>query len=160
MIIRELVEEDFLPIHQVVNDWWGGRQMSDMLQRLFFQHFNQTSFIVENDDKMIGFLIGFLSQSRENEAYIHFVGVHPDFRHAGVGRRLYEHFFQKVLENKDHVIVKCITSTVNKNSIAFHTKMGFEIQSSSDFVDGVCIQKNYNGIDNDDVVFEKQISTF
>ncbi|MDF2557042.1 MAG: GCN5-related N-acetyltransferase [Bacillales bacterium] len=158
MVIRELTEDDFLPIHSVVYDWWGGRQMSVMLQRLFFQHFNQTSFVIEDNDKMIGFLIGFLSQSRENEAYIHFVGVHPDYRHVGVGRRLYEHFFQKILENHENMIVNCVTSPVNKNSISFHTKMGFEILSSPDKIDGIFVHKNYNGIKNDDVVFVKQIS--
>jgi ribosomal protein S18 acetylase RimI-like enzyme len=158
MRIRELTEEDFLPINSVVNDWWGGRQMSGMLQRLFFQHFNQTSFVLESNGEMVGFLIGFYSQSRENEAYIHFVGVHPDYRKAGVGRQLYEHFFGKVIENNEHMIVNCITSPVNKKSIAFHTKMGFEIQSSRDIVDGVYVYKNYNGNGNDDVVFVKKIS--
>lgn len=158
MRIRELTEDDFIPIHSVVNDWWGGRQMSGMLQRLFFQHFNQTSFVIESDGIIIGFLIGFLSQSKENEAYIHFVGVHPDYRQAGVGRRLYEHFFKKVLECNESVKINCITSPVNRNSISFHTKMGFEIQSSPDIVDGISVHKNYNGIGNDDVVFAKGIS--
>ena len=36
--------------------------------------------------------VGFMSQSRPAEAYIHFVGVHPDERGHGLGRRLYEHF--------------------------------------------------------------------
>lgn len=158
MRIRELTEEDFLPINSVVNDWWGGRQMSGMLQRLFYQHFNQTSFVLESNGEMVGFLVGFYSQSRENEAYIHFVGVHPDYRKAGVGRQLYEHFFCKILENNEYMIVNCITSPVNKKSIDFHTKMGFEIQSSPDKVDGVYVHKNYNGIGNDDVVFVKKIS--
>jgi hypothetical protein len=43
-----------------------------------FVHFRDTSFIGEMNDNLIGFLVGFLSPSVPEEAYIHFVGVHPD----------------------------------------------------------------------------------
>jgi len=35
-----------------------------MLPRLFFEHFTGTSFAIERDGQMTGFLIGSLSQSR------------------------------------------------------------------------------------------------
>lgn len=63
--------------------------MSGMLPKLFFVHFCKTSFIAEADKQITGFLIDFLSQTAPEEAYIHFVGVHPDFRKQGVGRALY-----------------------------------------------------------------------
>ena len=82
-----------LGIISVVNAWWGGRNMADMLPKLFFVHFRQTGFIAECDGKVVGFLVGFLSQTLGNEAYIHFVGVHPEFRKRGIGEALYERFF-------------------------------------------------------------------
>ena len=87
--------------------------MSDMLPRLFFTHFCETCFVAELDSK----IIGFLSQSHSEEAYIHFVGVHPDFRKQGVGSALYGQFFQ-VAQEFDRVRIKCVTSPVNKSSIA------------------------------------------
>jgi ribosomal protein S18 acetylase RimI-like enzyme len=66
--------------------------MSDKLPKLFFDHFKNTSFIAEKDGKIVGFLIGFLSQTYPEEAYIHFVGVHPDYRKHGIGRQLYNDF--------------------------------------------------------------------
>ncbi|GIN42080.1 hypothetical protein J19TS1_50290 [Heyndrickxia oleronia] len=54
--------------------------MSDKLPKLFFDHFTNTSFVVEKVGEIVGFLIGFLSQSHSNEAYIHFLGVHPNYR--------------------------------------------------------------------------------
>ncbi|MEX3618820.1 hypothetical protein [Paenibacillus glucanolyticus] len=36
-----------------------------------FDHFQDTGFIVEENGAMLGFLIGFLSQSRNEAAYIH-----------------------------------------------------------------------------------------
>jgi ribosomal protein S18 acetylase RimI-like enzyme len=87
--LRPVEPEDYAPIIQVIDEWWGGRAMRDMLPKLFFVHFHETSFIAEADGIRVGFLIGFLSQTYPSEAYIHFVGVHPDYRMAGVGRRLY-----------------------------------------------------------------------
>ena len=53
-----------------VNAWWGGRDMAPMLPKLFFLHFEGTSFVAENDDgTLAAFLIGFLSQTDDEEAY-------------------------------------------------------------------------------------------
>jgi hypothetical protein len=60
--IRHISPADYRSIIAVLDEWWGGRQMSAMLPKLFFTHFCDTSFIVESDGKVIGFLIGLLSQ--------------------------------------------------------------------------------------------------
>jgi GNAT superfamily N-acetyltransferase len=67
-----------------------------MLQRLFFEHFQPTSFVIEQHAEIQGFLVGFQSQTTPTQAYIHFVGVHTGMRGQGIGRRLYEHFFEVV----------------------------------------------------------------
>jgi hypothetical protein len=75
--IRPAEPYDNQPIISVLNDWWGGRAMTDVLPKLFFVHFQQTSFIAEKDGALAGFLIGLFSQTFSNESYIHFVGVNP-----------------------------------------------------------------------------------
>jgi len=60
MEIRFVTGSDYFVISPLLNEWWGGRNMSDMLPKLFFDHFTNTSFIAENNGKIIGFLIGFL----------------------------------------------------------------------------------------------------
>lgn len=92
MKIRSVIGPDYYTISPLINEWWGGRNMADMLPKLFFDHFTYTSFMAEKDGKLVGFLIGFLSQSHPNEAYIHFVGVHPDYRRHDIGKHLYNHF--------------------------------------------------------------------
>ena len=82
--VRQLRPADHAAVITVIDDWWGGRRMADMLPRLFFEHFTDTSFAAERDGELAGFLVGFLSQSRPTEAYIHFVGVHPGERGAGL----------------------------------------------------------------------------
>jgi len=79
-LIRHAEPSDYQPIIAVVDDWWGGRRMADMLPKLFFVHFQPTSFVAEHNGRIVGFVIGFVSQTFPEEAYIHFVGVHPEFR--------------------------------------------------------------------------------
>jgi hypothetical protein len=74
-----------------VNVWWGGRDMAPILPKLFFIHFEGTSFVAEDDDgQLAGFLCGFVSQTDPREAYIHFVGVDPERREEGLGRGRYQ----------------------------------------------------------------------
>ncbi len=154
--IRNVRPDDYQPIISVLNEWWGGRPMSGMLPKLFFVHFGSTSFIAEIDHKIVGFLIGFLSQTYSEEAYIHFVGVHPEFRKKGIGRRLYQKFFQTV-QTLGYVQVKCVTSPVNKSSIAYHLSMGFEAEPSEIQQDGIPYHLEYDGGGEDRVLFVKHL---
>ncbi|WP_227396135.1 GNAT family N-acetyltransferase [Jeotgalibacillus aurantiacus] len=154
--IRHLKASDFERVSPVINEWWGGRQMADMLPRLFFVHFNETSFIAEDNGEVIGFLCGFLSQSHSKEAYIHFVGVHPDYRRHQVGRLLYESFFE-VTQKVGRTAIKAVTSPVNERSIAFHRKMGFSIQEGPDQVGEILVFPDYDGNGQDRVLFVNQL---
>jgi ribosomal protein S18 acetylase RimI-like enzyme len=115
-----------------VDAWWG-REVSHMLPRLFFAHFHDTSFVAEEDGRLAGFLCGFLSQTDADEAYVHFVGVDPDFRGRGVGRLLYDRFFEAIRPRR---VVRCLTSPANEGSIAFHTSIGFEVERIAPDHDG------------------------
>lgn len=130
--------------------------MRDMLPKLFFTHFRETSFIAEQEDEIVGFLNGFFSQTLTDEAYIHFVGVHPDFRKAGIARLLYERFFETVRAQGKHTI-RCVTAPINKTSIAFHTRMGFEIERGDVLVDGISAHSNYDGKGESRVLFVKHL---
>jgi ribosomal protein S18 acetylase RimI-like enzyme len=154
LLIRHAEPSDYQPIISVVDEWWGERHMVDMLPKLFFVHFRPTSFIAEHHGKIVGFLTGFVSQTFPEEAYIHFVGVHPELRRDGVGRSLYEKFFAAV-EKLGCRTVRCVTSPVNKGSISFHRRMGFSVEESEKIVDGVPVVDGYDGKGEDRVVFSK-----
>ena len=81
--IRHAEPSDHARVAAVIDDWWGGRAMRDMLPRLFFTHFRDTSFVAEDGGELAGFLCGFLSQTYPDQAYCHFVGVAPAHRGAG-----------------------------------------------------------------------------
>lgn len=131
--------------------------MADMLPKLFFVHFRQTSFVAEHSGNVVGFLIGFISQTFRSEAYIHFAGVHPEFRKRGLGCALYERFFEAV-KKAGCGAVRCVTSPVNKGSVAFHLRMGFTMEPAKRSIEGIPIAENYDGKGEDRVLFYKRLN--
>jgi ribosomal protein S18 acetylase RimI-like enzyme len=85
-----------------------------------------------------------LSPSERDQAYIHFVGVHPQARNNGLARTLYNEFFQ-IARSHDRRIVKAITSPANEPSIAFHRRLSFMVTGPV---------PDYNGPGRDLIVFE------
>ncbi|MEX0267990.1 GNAT family N-acetyltransferase [Leptolyngbyaceae cyanobacterium UHCC 1019] len=156
MNIRNVQPIDYQPIISVLDEWWGGRQMSNMLPKLFFIHFCKTSFIAEINSQVIGFLIGFVSQTYPEEAYIHFVGIDPDFRKQRIGSTLYNQFFQTT-EKLGCVRIRCVTSPTNQDSIAYHLHMGFEAEPSATQADGIPYHMNYDGAGQHRVCFVKHL---
>ena len=131
--IRHAEPADHARVIGVVDDWWGGRRMAPMLPKLFFVHFRDTSFVAEEDGRVVAFLCGFRSQTYEDEAYIHFVGVDPAARGAGLARALYERFFAAVAPR---TVVRAVTSPANERSIAFHRALGFDVSQVDEAYDG------------------------
>ena len=131
--IRHAEPRDYGEVVGVVDEWWGGRAMAAMLPKLFFVHFRDTSFVAEENGRIVGFLCGFRSQTFDDEAYIHFVGVDPSARGSGLGRALYERFFAAVAPR---TVVRAVTSPVNERSVAFHQALGFEIERVDEDYDG------------------------
>ena len=148
MEIRHANPSDYGRVIQHVNAWWGGRDMAPMLPKLFFLHFEGTSFVAEREESTIaGFLIGFLSQTDESEAYVHFVGIAPELRGSGLGRELYERFFS-VARGQGRKTVRCVTSPTNSASVAFHEALGFTADR---------VATDYDGPGEDRVLFVKQL---
>jgi ribosomal protein S18 acetylase RimI-like enzyme len=154
--LRQLRPSDHATVITVIDSWWGGRQMAGLLPRLFFEHFSDTSFAADRDGELAGFLVGFLSQSRPDEAYIHFVGVRPGGRGAGLGRRLYEVFFA-VAGAHGRTVVRAVTAPVNTGSVAFHRRMGFEIEPGSAGSGDTPVAAGYDGPGQDRVQFTKYL---
>ncbi len=154
--IRNGTPLDHGKVVSVMPEWWGGRDLSSSVLKVFFIHFNDTTYIAEIDDELVGFLIGFMSQSDEKVGYIHFAGVHPQFRRSCIGRQLYEKFYAECKANGRSIVKSC-TSPVNKLSIKFHQKMGFEIEPGDGIIDDVAVTLDYLGKSSPKVLFKKTI---
>ncbi|WP_367047812.1 GNAT family N-acetyltransferase [Streptomyces sp. Je 1-332] len=150
---RHPVEGDHPQVLAVLDEWWGGLkgaagvlERSLLLPRLYFQHFTTTSFLVEREGVQVGgrqgdggdvaaFLVGFLSQTELDAAYVHFVGVDPRLHGQGIGRALYRAFFA-LARSHGRRYVHCITSPQNTASQSFHTRLGFTASGVKPDYDG------------------------
>jgi GNAT superfamily N-acetyltransferase len=122
---RRPVEADHPGLVGRVDEWWGGRRLHQLLPRLWLQHFTGTSWVVEDaGGSPIGFLVGFISPDHPDEAYIHMVATSPNHRGGGLGRALYERFFDD-MRARGVRRVHAVTWPGNRVSVGFHRAMGF-----------------------------------
>lgn len=155
LAFRRPTETDHARVLAVMEEWWGGlggpdgaRRRASLLPRLFFQHFTTTSTIVERSDgRLAAFLVGFLSPAQPGTAYVHFVGVDPTLRRAGLGAALYRRFLDDVAHAGIRT-VRAITGPQNTASIAFHTAVGFEVGP---------VRPDYDGPGDDRVCFTRTL---
>ena len=111
LTIRHAAPTDWARIMAVMVEWWGGRDLA-------------------------GFLVGFVCLDHPGEAYVHFAGVHPAWRRAGLGADLYGRFFA-LAESHGCTVVRAVTAPVNRGSVAFHRRLGFRLLPGDDEVDGL-----------------------
>lgn len=154
--IRKGEPSDHDRIISVMKEWWEGRDLTAMLPKLFLIHFQDTVLVAEKENDLVGFLIGFFSQSYTNEAYIHFVGVHPQFRKRGLAKKLYDAFFA-ICRKHHRTTVRACTSPVNKGSIEFHKRMGFELERGNGEIDGIPVTLDYNRAGDHKVLFKRRM---
>ncbi|MFI6873894.1 GNAT family N-acetyltransferase [Streptomyces sp. NPDC050400] len=161
--LRPARESDHPEIVRRVQEWWGdsrtpqeARELSLLLPRLFLQFFAGTSLVLADGSGIRAFLVGLHSADDTTSAYIHFVGVDPALRGAGVGRRLYEEFFRRAASAGRHD-VRAITSPGNAGSIAFHRALGFEVEAGDREVGGVAVRSDYDGPGQDRVCFRRPL---
>ena len=157
--LRRPVEADHRFLVNSVDDWWGGRKMHMLLPRLWFQHFTGTSWIAEDDQgRLAGFVVAFISQDDPSTGYIHMVAADPNRRRGGVGRALYQHVFDD-LGARGVARVKAVTWPGNRQSVAFHTSIGFRVDDGpgTQNLYGIPAYADYDGDGDDRVVFTRDL---
>ncbi len=119
---------------------------------IFIYEFGNTAFVIKNGTEVTAYLWGFLSQAQPT-AYVHLLAVRVPYRRQGLARQLYDHFCTYV---KAHGCTQCkaITTPTNKESIAFHRALGFELTGKPNR-DGIPVVEDYSGPGQDRVVFQK-----
>ena len=134
---RRPTEADHVRIVRLVDEWWSGRHLRQLLPRLWFQHFTSSSWIAETEDgRLAGFLVGFVSPDHPDEAYIHLAATNPNMRRRRVGAALYERFFDDARAGGVRRITT-VTWPGNRASVEFLRAMGFRV------VDGPGTQNIY-----------------
>ncbi len=156
---RRPTEDDHGAMVVRVDEWWGGRRLHHLLPRLWLQHFTGTSWVAESaSGGLAGFLIGFISVDNPSVAYVHMVATDPNRRRRGLGRELYERFFEDVA-GRGVAEVRAITWPGNRGSVAFHRAVGFEpiAGPGSQNIYGTPAFADYDYPGEDRVVFRRRL---
>ena len=131
MQTRKITKGDFDQIVEVIDRWWGG-PMANFAHPIFFYELGDNALIVEEEGRLIGFLLGFIAFRAPKTGYVHLVGIHPDYRRKGVGRLLYETFTERC-RSLGCERMKAITTTGNEGSIIFHQALGWTSNEVEDY---------------------------
>ena len=144
--IRNVKEKDFLDIMEVATNCEQIPNERDSIFHILTRYFANTCFVAEKEERIVGYMLGWVSQMEETFAYIHNIGIIPDFRRKKIASDLYERFIETVREigcNKIFLII----GPKNKISLDFPQKLGFKISQEGEGIDieGVRAFKDYNG---------------
>jgi ribosomal protein S18 acetylase RimI-like enzyme len=111
---------------------------------MFFYELGTWARVVESDGTMVGFLLGFVTESKLG--YVHLVGIHPQYRRRGVARLLYSSF-EQACRAAGCTRLKAITTHGNEGSVRFHQALDWTVTEIAD----------YAGPGRARVVFEKTL---
>jgi GNAT superfamily N-acetyltransferase len=160
LLFRRPAEADYPVLVDLVDEWWGGRRIQPMFQRLWLQHFTGTSWLAEfPDGRPAGFLVGFISPDDPAVGYVHFIATNPNVRRKGLGRTLYERFIADVA-GRGVREVRAITWPGNRVSVGFHLAMGFRPIDGPDSQNlyGTAAFADYDGRGEDRVMFVRRLA--
>ena len=159
LAFRRPTEDDYARIVRLVDEWWDGRRMRALLPRLWFQHFTGTSWIAEEEDgRLVGFVVAFISQDDPTTGYVHMIAADPNRRRGGVGSALYQRVFDD-LGTRGITRVKAITWPGNRRSVAFHQALGFRVDDGpgTQRLYGTPAYPDYDGDGDDRVAFVRDL---
>jgi len=141
---RSAEPSDAEAVAAAIDAWWPGLHMVHAVCPQLFQHFGDTCLVVEHAGRLVGFLVGMMSQRMPDAGYVHYAGVHPDHRGLGLGREMYERF-AAVTRARGRGEVFAETGAWNTESIAFHTALGFTLTPGDEIVDGLPVHHDTTG---------------
>ncbi len=131
MRIRGLTKLDYDYIISVLDQWWGG-PAGRRADPMFFYEFGEHALVAEQDGQLIGFLLGVMVPAPSATGYVHLVGIHPDHRRRGVGKRLYEQFAERC-RGAGMKRLKSLASSGHEGPVRFHESMGFTCNEVADY---------------------------
>jgi ribosomal protein S18 acetylase RimI-like enzyme len=124
---RRPTDADHAAVVRRIDDWAGGRSARRLMARLWFRDFTSTSWVATQEDgRVIGVAIGYVSQDDPSLGLLHLVAVDPRHRHRGIGSELAARFVRDVVERKVRTI-RTTTWADDRPTIRFLEAIGFHL---------------------------------
>lgn len=100
-------------------------QIEDLLK-----HENQTIFVAEHDDQLVGYLAAIGGQSKRNRQSVYIIiGILQAFTGQGIGTKLFQTLEEWAHQQHIHRLELTVMSH-NKAGVALYKKQGFEIEGT------------------------------
>jgi GNAT superfamily N-acetyltransferase len=158
MLVRNAFPGDFLEVANKSKEWADIVIERESIYHIFTEHFRSTSFIAEDRGEMIGYLLGYRSQSKREEALVHLIQVAPRLRGNGVGRRMFNQF-EAAAKAMGCTRITTHSRPENNSCNRFYKAMGFDVVCREDTIEvnGMPAVRDYNGPGKHRVVWYKSI---
>ncbi len=124
MIITSATVDDLSDIHQFIGNLEGLVQHPVHFYRIMIEYFGNSFFVMRNEEKIAGFVWGFVSQTNRDIFFLWQIGVSKEYRGKNVAKKLIE----KLIASAGELRVKKIHATVETGNIAscrMFEKQGF-----------------------------------
>jgi ribosomal protein S18 acetylase RimI-like enzyme len=110
--------------------FWGDRDVMHLHHPLWFRQLGAHALAARREDGLlVGYLLGFVVSP---VGYVHAVAVRSGMRMGGVASALYSSFLERATAAGADV-VEAITTPSNKESVAFHRRLGFHDELVADY---------------------------
>ncbi len=158
MLVRNAFPGDFLEVARKSNEWADIVIERESIYHILTEHFRSTCFIAEDRGEMIGYLLGYRSQSRPELALVHLVQVAPRLRGNGIGRRMFNQF-QATVKAMGCTRIATHSRPENNDCNRYYRAMGFDIAAGENTIEvnGMPAVKDYNGPGKHRVVWYKNM---
>lgn len=139
---------DFDEILAKLDAFWGSADphrletIRHLHHPMFVEELGDLALVVREDGHVVAYLLGFVVAAKRL-AYVHLVAVRRDHQRSGLATRLYRHFMDAA-RARGCACIKAITSPSNRESIAFHARLGMEAIGEAG-PDGIAVVPDYSG---------------
>ncbi len=97
----------------------------------FARCFRNTFFVYEENNKIIGYLVGFPNTAVKGEFWIYQIGMYEEHRGKGIGSKLFARMVEQV-KSEGYNSMRSHFKFKNKHSRALHEKFGMKIYGEDD----------------------------
>jgi GNAT superfamily N-acetyltransferase len=127
--IRPATPTDAQAITSVIQLSLGNEVQPDHTEQVISED-DHASFVAVADERVIGFVDGFvtIAQDGTRRWELDLLGVHPDFRSLGAGRKLIESFTTAGISYRA-ILSRALVAVANKPMHAAMTKTGYQQQT-------------------------------
>ena len=159
MKITEATLDRVFEIHQLVEELEGLVHHPVHFYNIMIRYFGNSFFIAKENDKIIGFVWGFVSQTDPQVCFLWQIGVSANFRGKGISGKLLGSFIHFAAEKG----CKLVRATVEPGNIAswkLFERHGFEVSSTGKTIteNKKLAVVNYYGSGTNQVVYEKEVT--